>query len=441
MKYLNKFDSHLKEAFLQKDKQDAIQKIIEFTKTKTGIEFYPYDEIWYIQKKGVFLKGQLFLSLRTSEALRINWLEGVLASEIHSIDYWESFKFDENPDYTLNLNQMSVAKALPQITNFIKKPEMMLEYLSDTEKQIADTEKKLKRARTEKTRQMHLQTIQRLKAEVSEQEKSNTDSQKVSQLDIKMDIFKSIELYTIQVARGKSNSLIISGDAGVGKTRTVKDTIESLGMRKDLHYYFATGTATTAGLYEILFKNRHKLIVFDDCDAVFKEPDSLNLLKGALDTYKVREISKLTKGNTFDSSDMTDSDMEVEYESSGKVPNKFEFDGQIIFISNLPEEKFDKALLSRSLHVDVHLNKQELFERMKEIMTKICPDVEQEQKEEALEYLMFVTSNYPTKFDMNIRTLIHSINLRAHNDGTISIGGKEEAIWKLLIKKYLVRTK
>lgn len=441
MRHINKFASFMNEAFLQKDKESAIQKILDYTKSKIGIVFYPYDEIWYIQKKGVFLKGQLFLALQTSQALRINWLEGVISSEIHSIDYWESFKFDNNPDYTLNFNQMSVAKALPQITNFIKNPEMMLESVNDAEKKLAETEIKLKRARTEKTKQMHLQTIQKLKAEIAEQEKSEINSQKVNQLDIKMDIFKSIELYTIQVARGKSNSLIISGDAGVGKTRTVKDTIESLGMRKDVHYYFATGTATTAGLYEILFRHRHKLILFDDCDAVFKEPDSLNLLKGALDTYKVREISKLTKGNTFDSSEMTDSDMEVEYESSGKVPNKFEFDGQIIFISNLPEDKFDKALLSRSLHVDVHLNKKELFDRMKDIMAKICPDVEQEQKEEALEYLMYVTSNYPTKFDMNIRTLIHSINLRAHNDGTIELGGREESIWKLLIKKYLVKTK
>jgi hypothetical protein len=212
-------------------------------------------------------------------------------------------------------------------------------------------------------------------------------------------------------------------------------------MAKDVHYYFATGTATTAGLYETLFIHRHKLIVFDDCDAVFKDPDSVNILKGALDTYKVREISKLTKGNTFDSTGMSDDDMQGEFETSKKLPNKFEFDGQIIFISNLHEDKFDRALLSRALHVDVHLNKQELFDRMREIMRKICPDVDMSVKEEALEYLMYITSNYPTKFDMNIRTLIHSINLRAHNEDTITIGDREEPIWKLLIKKYLVKTK
>jgi hypothetical protein len=440
MRRLNKFKNFVNEAFLQQDKKNAIQKIIDYIKSKSKLDFYAYDEIWHIQKKDLFLKGQLFLSLRNSQAIRINWLEGVISSEIHSIDVWEDFHFEQNPDYTLNLNQMSVTQVLPSIVNFISKPEMMLES-SDIEKQLIDTELKLKRARSEKSKQVHLQTIARLKAEIAEQERSEIDSQKVSQQELKIDIFKSIELYTIQVARGKSNSLIISGDAGVGKTRTVRDTIESIGMKKGIDYYLATGTATTAGLYETLFLNRHKLIVFDDCDAVFKDPDSLNILKGALDTYKVREISKLSKGNIFDSSDMSDSEIQYEYESSKKLPNKFEFDGQIIFVSNLHEDKFDRALLSRSLHVDVHLNKQELFNRMKDLMLKICPDVDSEQKEEALEYLMYVTSSYPTKFDMNIRTLIHSINLRAHNDGTLNIGGREESIWKLLIKRYLIKTK
>ena len=74
-------------------------------------------------------------------------------------------------------------------------------------------------------------------------------------------------------------------------------------------------------------------------------------------------------------------------------------------------------------------------------MRKLCPDVDFVKKEEALEYLTYITNNYPTKFDLSIRTLIHSINLRANNEETIKIGNKEEFIWKLLIKKYLVRNK
>lgn len=238
------------------------------------------------------------------------------------------------------------------------------------------------------------------------------------------------------------NHLYLLGDFTIThNTRTVIDTLESLGMEKDKHYYSATGTATTAGLYEILFKNRHRLIVFDDCDSVFKDSESINILKGALDTYKVREISKLSKGNTFDSTGMDDSEIQEEHESSNKLPNKFEFVGQIIFVSNLPEDRFDSALLSRSLHVDVHLNKKELFERMREIMKKLCPDVSMDKKEEALEYLTDITNSYPTKFDLNIRTLIHSINIRANNEEMMKIGDREELVWKLLIKKYLIKSR
>ena len=436
------FAEFVGEAFLQKDKEEAVGRIVAYLKSRSGADFYPYGEIWSIQKNSVFLRGQLFVSLRTQKAIRINWAEGVISTEIHSVDLWRDFSFDRNPDFTLNTSSMSVAQFLPSVAKFVEEPEALVaEAADDIRGRISDAESKLRRARTDKSRAAHRQAIERLTAQLAEQERAEIESQKVTQLEVKIDVFKSIELYTIQVARGKSNSLIVSGDAGVGKTRTVKDTLESLGMAKDVNYYFATGTATTAGLYETLFLHRHKLIVFDDCDAVFKDPDSVNILKGALDTYKVREISKLTKGNTFDSTGMDDADMQAEFEGTRKLPNKFEFDGQIIFISNLPEDKFDKALLSRALHVDVHLNKQELFDRMKEIMRKICPDVDDQAKQDALEYLMHITSTYPTKFDMNIRTLIHSINLRAHNEGTITIGGTEEPIWKLLIKKYLVRSK
>ncbi len=78
---------------------------------------------------------------------------------------------------------------------------------------------------------------------------------------------------------------------------------------------------------------------------------------------------------------------------------------------------------------------------MREIMKKVNPELDIELKSEALEYLIFITENYPVKFDLNIRTLIHSINLRNGNDEEMSFGGKKEKVWKLLIKKYLVKTK
>jgi len=448
MKHINKFISFVNEAFLKEDKKRAIESIISYISKNSKIDLYEYDEIWHIQKGDIFLSGQLFISLRYSKAIRFNWVDSDLKSQIHSIDIWNDFTFDTNPNFTLNIGQNSITKVLPQILSFIKNPESSInEELTtdigyDPREELEKTKKLFSRARSPKTKEAHRLRIERLEAAIALDERAEIDSEKINTSDdLKIDIFKSIELYTIQVARGKSNSLIVSGQTGVGKTQVVKDTLSSLGMEKDKHYYFATGTATTAGLYEVLFKNRNKLIVFDDCDDVFKDPESVNILKGSLDTYDKREVSKLSKGNTFDSTGMSDSEIQEEYETRNKLPNKFEFTGQIIFISNLPESKFDSALLSRSLHVDVHLNKEELLDRMREIMRKLTPNVDMEKKEEALEYLSYITNNYPTKFDMNIRTLIHSINLRANNEDKIKIGDKEEFIWKLLIKKYLVRLK
>ncbi len=415
------------EAFLNRDKEKAIDLIISNLTSKTGIDLYPYDELFHIQKGDLFLTGQLFLSLKSSRAVRINWIKDDIRSEIESIDTWNSFSFDTKPDYTLHLEGLSVIKFIQQIVDFFKNPisyvtvgeeEGVMVERYDPLEEIKDQEKRLKRARSTESKEKISQRIERLRASIAHEETVEKDSDSMTQDDLKIDVFKAIELYTIQVARGKSNALVITGMAGVGKTATVTDTLKSIGMIPDIHYYKSTGTVTTAALYEILFKNRNKLVIFDDCDAVFKDPDSINMLKGALDTYDVRELAKHTKGNTFDSTGMLDKEIQAKWEATGEkiLPNRFEFRGQVIFISNLPEEKFDDALISRSLHVDVHLNKMEIIGRMKEIMSKMMPDVSMELKEEALEYLTFVTDNFPVKFDLNIRTLIHAINLRAGND-------------------------
>lgn len=451
MKVIKKYQAFY-EAFLNKDKEKAIDLIISNITSKTGVDLYPYDELFFIQKEDIFLTGQLFLSLKSNKAIRINWIKDDLRSEIHSMDIWDSFSFETKPNYTLELEGKSVTKILPEIAEFFKNPtkyitveaeETIMSENYDPASELEEQEKKLKRARSVDSKEKIGRRIEQLRAFIAKEEKVEKESDSITQDDLKLDVFKAIELYTIQVSKGKSNSLVITGMAGVGKTATVVDTLKSIGRVPDVHYYKSTGTVTTPALYEILFKHRTKLVIFDDCDAVFKDPDSINLLKGALDTYEVRELSKHTKGNTFDSTNMSEEEIQTRWEESGEkvLPNRFEFKGQIIFISNLPEEKFDDALISRSLHVDVHLNKQEIIERMKEIMSKMLPDVSMDMKEEALQYLTFVTDNYPVKFDLNIRTLIHAINLRAGNSEVMKIGEREEFVWKLLIKKYLVKTK
>lgn len=453
MSIIKRYDLFL-EAFLPKDKEEVVSKIIQYLEKNTNVDLNPYGELYHVQKGSEFLTGQLFISTKTSKAIRINWKKDYVRSQIDSLDLWDNFEFESNPQWTLLIREdANIVKLLPEVVKFFNDPSQFVSWSKgiklqttenyDPREELGEWEKKKKRAKSADSIQKIERRIKELTAVVAMEEKVEKESDKITSDDLKIDAFKAIELYTIQVARGKSNSLIVSGQAGVGKTSVVTETLKSIGMVSDIHYYKSTGTITTAGLYETIFKHRNKLLIFDDCDSVLKDADSINLLKGALDTYPVRELSKITKGTTFDSTGMSDVEIEEKYqESDGRLlPNRFGFSGQIIFISNLTEDKFDDAILSRSLHVDVNLNKNEIIGRMRDIMSRISPEVDMGIKEEALDYLIFITGNYPVKFDLNIRTLIHSINLRIGNEEMMSIGGREEPVWKLLIKKYLVKTK
>ena len=112
--------------------------------------------------------------------------------------------------------------------------------------------------------------------------------------------FGFVEKLVTMVATNVQPSAVITGEGGLGKTYTVTKTLEANGYKdiSDLGE-FAVGTilntrkcftmvkgySTAKGLYRTLFENNKSVIVFDDCDAVLKDPVALNLLKGALDSY------------------------------------------------------------------------------------------------------------------------------------------------------------
>ena len=118
--------------------------------------------------------------------------------------------------------------------------------------------------------------------------------------------FNFVEKLVNMVAAGVQPSAVITGEGGLGKTFTVTKTLESAGFKdiSDLAdfqvgsvintrkcFTMVKGYSTAKGLYRTLFENNKSIIVFDDCDAVLKDPVALNLLKGALDSYGKRIIS------------------------------------------------------------------------------------------------------------------------------------------------------
>ena len=210
------------------------------------------------------------------------------------------------------------------------------------------------------------------------------------------------------LAAGAQASVVVTGPGGLGKSFTVTKALTECGF-KDISVLddFAVGTilksaktfrvikgySTPKGLYRTLYENKEGVIVFDDCDSVLKDPVSLNLLKGALDSYSRRIISWRA--------DIRDEDL----------PTVFEFNGRVVFISNLASHSLDQAIISRSLAVDLSMTPAQKIDRMRFLLDQpdFMPDYDKQHKVDAMDLIARLVD---TVKELSLRTLIQVTKIR-----------------------------
>jgi len=223
--------------------------------------------------------------------------------------------------------------------------------------------------------------------------------------------FGFVEKLVTMVATGVQPSAVITGEGGLGKTFTVTKTLAAHGY-KDISelaefqvgsiintskcFMMIKGFSTAKGLYRTLFENQKSVIVFDDCDAVLKDPVALNLLKGALDSYGKRIISW--------NADMKDDDL----------PRSFNFEGRVIFISNMDQDRIDQAIRSRSMMIDLSMTLDQKIDRMEFIAKsdEFLPEYDAKIKSDALALIREVKTEAK---EISLRTLIAVSKVRASN--------------------------
>jgi len=223
--------------------------------------------------------------------------------------------------------------------------------------------------------------------------------------------FTFVEKLVKMVAAGVQPSAVITGEGGLGKSFTVMKTLSESGIRdvteladfqvgmalnSGKSYVTVKGYSTAKGLYRTLFENRNSIIVFDDCDSVLKDPVALNLLKGALDSYGKRIISW--------NADMRDEDL----------PRSFNFEGRVIFISNLNQDKIDQAIRSRSMMIDLTMTLDQKIDRMEHIAKSadFLPEYNQSIKQDAIDLIRKVKDEAR---EISLRALISVAKIRASN--------------------------
>lgn len=219
------------------------------------------------------------------------------------------------------------------------------------------------------------------------------------------DRFNMMAQLTDLLVTGRQKAMLIVGNGGSGKTYTVTSKIESHGFvgvnasiceesdeesdevsHNDKEYLKVTGATSPMGLYKILFENRTSLIVFDDCDSVFSNTNSVNILKAVLDTSGDGSVSWASPA----------------IERAG-MPTSFKFTGKVIFISNKKVNQIPQPLLSRSLIVDMDMTPQDIIDRARMLGTHLTPNLSSEKRERLID---FVEANLSSFRDVSLRLFV-----------------------------------
>jgi len=234
-----------------------------------------------------------------------------------------------------------------------------------------------------------------------------TDEQIIERLRSR---FSMLSDMTKAVKKGDVRAMIVSGPPGVGKSHGVEEvldrykTLEALGGGKK--YEVIKGAMSPIGLYCKLYNMADKgnVVVFDDCDSIFQDDLSLNILKAALDSKGRRMIHWNTDS--------------FKLRNEG-VPGCFEFKASAIFITNM---KFDKvkgklrehleALESRCHYMDLTIDTD--HEKMLRIRQVIqdgmlnAYKVTDEVKEDIID---FVDINKNRLRELSLRTVLKVADL------------------------------
>ena len=167
---------------------------------------------------------------------------------------------------------------------------------------------------------------------------AETDQEAMDRIATRFEILDEMSAACI---KGDIRAMIVSGPPGVGKSFGVEQQLEKASLfdkiaNKRQKYEVVKGAMTALGLYAQLYRYSEKgnILVFDDCDSVFGDELSLNILKAALDSGKRRRIC-------------WNSDSRLLRDEG--IPNSFDFKGGAIFITNLKFENVKSKKLQDHL--------------------------------------------------------------------------------------------
>jgi hypothetical protein len=264
-----------------------------------------------------------------------------------------------------------------------------------------------KQAKSSTVLEFDMDAIKRREREVARESDEEIMERLAERFQILTDMTKAVK-------EGSVRAMIVSGPPGVGKSFNVEAVLEKADLFNKLadrkpKYEIVKGAMSAIGLYAKLyeFSNTGNVVVFDDCDSVLLDDLSLNILKGALDSSKRRFISWNTDSRLL---------------RSEGVPNRFEFRGSAIFITNIKFEHVKSkklrdhldALESRCHYIDLQMDTtREKILRIRQIVRAGMLDDRDNLSEIAKDEVVdFITDNADRLRELSLRMVIKLADLR-----------------------------
>lgn len=219
-------------------------------------------------------------------------------------------------------------------------------------------------------------------ADLPDHDPNETEEQAAQRIAVRYD---ALERMTKRIVAKKVPSLIVSGPPGLGKSFTIKqelnrvfpdgpkiadrydddvpdedsdDPLATGGVSSgELEYDIISGSISAVGLYQALWYTRNGgILVLDDADDIFRDETALNILKAALDSSPVRNISWRKEARWLE-----------EY----GISDRFDYKGHVVFLTNIDFEtiiqsgrrdsEHFKALIDRSLYLCLTLRSRRDF--------------------------------------------------------------------------------
>jgi hypothetical protein len=370
-----KFDvwNHIYESLSNYDLTATAEALSKELEEDFGVDFYVIPQFEKFTRPDEPTQIGYLLTNDNLRSMRLNFTEE--DGELFSVDYWRPDSVE--PSITVYLNDLPFERAIAKLLAFYKNPSISTQVKEDEESDVTVTKP----------------------APSKEADKKVIVAQHDYEFGDPDEVFSDLQTYVDMVLEGEMNSLIVTGQSGVGKTYLVLQRLEEKGLKRNQDFFKITGKSTAAGMYISMYEHNGKILLYDDCDSIFNDVNAINVLKGGLDTTKVREIS-------------WNSAAPLKTAGKSNVAKTFDFTGKIIFISNLSKKKVAKALQSRAFMLEIALTKEDMISRMWTLLPKVeIPSgavIKGAMKNKAMNLLIQAAEEYEF-VELNMRTLLKAI--------------------------------